>query len=522
MSGAGGQLIEPAAQDVPDGFSTATATATATVIGRSFSFRLGAQVLSALINVAGMVVLGNYLAAGGYGEYAFYYALVPLIASLSDLGIGVIVTREIARSRDLGPRYLGDALLVKGVVSAAALLAVALTAPRAFDPAHAALVILVTATALVDFTQDVGVWVFRAHDRQDLEALSLMVSQVAWIAGIVLCAALGAPLPLLLATATLAFVIRLAVGAVVVTGRFYRPVFEVSGARLRMLVAEGLPFGLAMFAVVLYGRVGVLLLKGLSSDADVAYFSVGYMLSQPLGFVSSAFNVSAFPSLSRAARLGPAAVRPVLRSAVKFQFLAAFPLSVGLCLLSERVVPLLLRGQDFRQAGLALMVVSLGLVPIFLNLMSRYALAALDRQRAYLAAILVGLGANVAMSVVLIRSLGFVGACIGLLVGELAVLLVCLRALARYLPATAVLREAVRPLAAALGMGVVVFLIRDLNLLVAPVIGALVYVVLLLLLRALSSEELGVLRGIYVSFRLPGSGWLARSSRYTSHPGPVK
>jgi hypothetical protein len=48
---------------------------TATVVGRSFSFRLGSQIISALINVAGMIVLGNYLAAEGYGEYAFYYAL---------------------------------------------------------------------------------------------------------------------------------------------------------------------------------------------------------------------------------------------------------------------------------------------------------------------------------------------------------------------------------------------------------------------------------------------------------------
>ena len=75
------------------------ASATARVIGRSFSFRLAAQVLSALINVAGMAVLGNALAAQGYGDYAFYYALVPLIAALSDLGIGAIVTREIARDR---------------------------------------------------------------------------------------------------------------------------------------------------------------------------------------------------------------------------------------------------------------------------------------------------------------------------------------------------------------------------------------------------------------------------------------
>src|SRR5439155_11285737 len=58
----------------------------ATLIGRNVSFRLAGQILSALINVGGMVLLGNFLGSSGYGNYAFYYALIPLIASMSDLG----------------------------------------------------------------------------------------------------------------------------------------------------------------------------------------------------------------------------------------------------------------------------------------------------------------------------------------------------------------------------------------------------------------------------------------------------
>ena len=505
MAGARRELAEPARDATRDAHSTAT------VIGRSFSFRLGAQVLSALINVAGMVVLGNYLAADGYGEYVFYYALVPLIASLTDLGVGVIVTKEIARNPELGPRCLGDALLIKGVVAVTLLLLATVTVPLAFDRSHALLILLVTVTALFDLGQDVGTWVFRGHDRQDLEAVLLMVSQIAWLAGIALCVMLKASLPFVLGSATLAFLLRVVVGILLVRRLFYRPVFAPDWQRLKRMVAEGLPFGLAMFAVVLYGRVGVLLLKGLATDADVAYFNVGYMLSQPLGFISSAFSVSAFPSLARGVLHGPEAVRPVLRSAIKFQFLAALPISVGLFLLSGRVVPLLLHHGSFQKAGVALMILSLGLGLIFLNLMSRYVLAALDQQRAYLRAILVGLIVNVALGAALIPRFGFIGACVGVLGGELTVSIVCQLALARYSPPGDLVHAAGRPLAASLGMGVVVFLFRHGNLVVVPVVGAIVYVVLLLALRAFSSAELRVIRGVYVSFRLPGSRWLKRA-----------
>jgi len=262
--------------------------------------------------------------------------------------------------------------------------------------------------------------------------------------------------------------------------------------------------------VVLYGRAGVLLLKGLATDADVGFFNVGYMLSQPLGFVSSAFSISAFPSLARGAQRGVEAVRPVLRSAIKFQFLAALPISVGLALLSGRVVPLLLHHGDFRKAGVALMIISLGLSLIFLNLLSRYVLTAFDQQRAYLRAILVGLAVNVATSAALIPTLGFVGACVGVLAGEVAVTIVCQWTLARYAPPGDLLREAVRPLAAALGMGVVVYLLRAWNLFLVPVVGAIVYVLLLLAFRAFTGDELRVIRGVIASFRLPGAGGLER------------
>ena len=486
--------------------------AVATVIGRSFSFRLGAQVVSAFINVAGMVVLGNTLAAEGYGEYAFYYALVPLIASLSDLGIGAIVTRQVARDRSSGARTLGDALLIKGVVSAAFLLGVSATAVLFLDPPHALLLILVTATALIDFSQDVGVWIFRGNDRQDLESLLLIVSQGVWLAGICVCALLKAPLSAFLAAATLAFLLRAGVAAWILIRRFHAPLFHFDRARILKLISEGLPFGLAMFTVVLYGRAGVLLLKGMATTSDVAFFNVAYMLSQPLGFLSSAFNVSAFPSFSRTVAGGTAAARPLLQRAVKFQFLAALPLSVGLLVLAPRIVPLLLKGEDFRTAGLALQVMSAGLALIFLNLMSRYVLTALEAQRAYFQAIVAGLAVNLAVSAALIGSFGAVGACAGLLAGELTVLILCQRALSRWLPAGDLLRELARPLAAALVMGAAIYPLREAPLWVVPAVGAIVYALALLALRALSSDELNVLRGVYVSFKLPGSSFLMRSA----------
>src|SRR5437667_1021195 len=97
----------------------------------------------------------------------------------------------------------------------------------------------------------------------------------------------------------------------------------------------------------------------------------------------------------------------------------------GLFLLSERVIPMLFHGPDFLRSGVALKIMSLGITFVFLNLMARYVLTAIDRQRIYLWAIVAGVLTNVAVGFALIRSHGFVGACIAQLGAEAAILVVC-------------------------------------------------------------------------------------------------
>jgi O-antigen/teichoic acid export membrane protein len=388
---------------------------------------------------------------------------------------------------------------------------VAATAWLAFDPPRAIRLCLVAAAALTEISQDPCVWMLRAYERQDAEALLLMVSQVGWLAGLGVGAALKLSVTFMIGVATVAFLVRLAVGALIALRMVYRPVFRPDWSRIKGLILQGLPFGVAMFGVVLYGRVGVLLLKALSTSADVAYFNVAYMLSQPLGFISTALSMSAFPILARYAHQSPAALRAALRKTSKYQLLVTLPAMVGLFLLSERVIPLLFHGADFGKAGTALKVMSLGLTFIFLNLMARYVLMALDRQRVYLKAIAAGLVVNAVLSVLLIPHFGFIGACAAYLGAEVAILIVCQLTLSQYVSVADLAREGARPLLAAVGMGLVIASLSSANLFVVVAAGGVAYVALLLVLKVLSPQEFSILRGVYVSFRLPGSAYLSRA-----------
>jgi len=146
-------------------------------------------------------------------------------------------------------------------------------------------------------------------------------------------------------------------------------------------------------------------------------------------------------------------------------------------------------------------VVSLAVPFVFLNLHARYLLAAIGRQRVYLAAVLVGLVANVAGCLLSARTLGAVGAAWTYAIAETLVFVVCQASLAAEVPLAALFAQAWRPLVAGLVMAAAVMAVRGAGPFVQVAVGAVAYGVVLVATRTLSREEWSVLRGVLATFR---------------------
>ena len=468
-------------------------------VGRNFVYRIASQCVSALINVAAMVLLGRALGAEGYGEYTFYYALVPLVSNLAGAGIGLVVSRDIARDPERAPRLIGDAILARLILAGLVVAGAFAIAPRLVGSQQTLLVLVVAIAAVLDFGQDVSIWVLRAHERLDLEARLLLLSQVIWLGLIAGAVFLHEGLTVLLAAAAVAFAIRTAAGAWIVHRSFHRARFEPDFGRLVRLVREGLPFALALFGVVLYGRIGLLTLKSLATTLDVSYFQVAYLLSQPFTFIATGLAMAMFPVMAR--RIDePLRLHGSLRRALKCQFLMGLPLTLGLILLAEPLIHLLFQDADFAEAAIALRILALGITVSFLNHAARYALAALDRQRDSLIAAGIGIVVNATMCALLVPRFGYVGACIAFRAAQVGIWVVSQRALARHVHPAQVARDAFRPLLAGAIAAVWIVALDKAPAILVGAAAVATYALLLWRTHALTPGELKVLTRVVRSF----------------------
>jgi O-antigen/teichoic acid export membrane protein len=205
---------------------------------------------------------------------------------------------------------------------------------------------------------------------------------------------------------------------------------------------------------------------------------------------------------------------PLLHT-TKYQLLVALPLTAALLALAPQLVPFLFPKGGYGEAVTAFQVTSLALLFVFMNLMARYVLTAIDRQSDYLRAIVVGMVVNIVLCALLIPRYRFLGAGAAWVVAEISIFAVCQWALSPYVRFAAVLRELWRPLAASVVMGASLWWMRGLPLPLLAGLGLLIYAAALLAVRAFSPEEIRMARGLYVTLKLPGFRHL---SRVEHHP----
>jgi len=102
-------------------------------------------------------------------------------------------------------------------------------------------------------------------------------------------------------------------------------------------------------------QVGALMLGGISTKAEVAYYSVPAQIIMALTGVMTALSFVMVPRLTHLLKQGKAAYERTAKTAMQFSYLLVFPLAAGLFAVADDLV-LVFAGPDFLPAADALRV----------------------------------------------------------------------------------------------------------------------------------------------------------------------
>ncbi len=285
---------------------------------------------------------------GTYGQYALAVNWVSILAIFSDLGLNVLVVREVAHRREKALFYLRYAIAIRAVFSLvfwAGLMGISFA--LGYEPDLRMGMAVMGLRILLDSIAGGYIYLFQSHELMGFYSLTNILSAAVRLLGIVMVVESGGGVVEACAVWTVA-------SGVALLALFWRghqlgwkP--DLSGLRLSdaaAILRQSIPLATFGSLQMLYYRVDSVILKGLTHNNQTVGF---YDLAAKIIFVilafSQIFGTAVFPVFSSVRDDSGAFGRMAGRS-IKFLFLLGIPATAGGFLLAQPII-LLVSGEKY-------------------------------------------------------------------------------------------------------------------------------------------------------------------------------
>ncbi len=475
-------------------------------------------------------VLLDTLRGADIGPYTFAALfVVQILGTFTEFGLGVLLTREVARDSSAARRYFGATLALRGVlvllgalpvaallIGAYGLLA-ALNFGEGITPIGQQAIWILILTLIPGAYSSAVTALYNAAERMEVPAVVEVVTAI---------------LSMLARIAVLAFgfgIIGLAWAAVGVstftalmylalqTRDFFRPTIQWDSELIRRVLPVALPLMLNNLLNAIFFRFDTFIIKAFatgSGDLLVQQYNLAYQIISIATILPPVVTFAVFPMLARRADGERSGLALAQNRTLQVLLLLAFPISIGLMLLAPDLVRLFAHRNagDYLPVSANVLAILAWFLPLsFANGLLQYALIAVNQQRAITRAFAVGAVFNLMANLLavpwfsrylLLPHWSLYAAGVITLLSEVVLFLVFLPILRREQLAPPLLSLSWRPAIAALLMGAAMLAIRrfdpqaPLLALAAAIAAPPVYLVVLWLLGAFGVEERALVRRV--------------------------
>jgi O-antigen/teichoic acid export membrane protein len=460
---------------------------------------IGAQLFNQATNLVFAIFMLRLLGVTGNGQYVVATTVWLYAKTISDFGLGVLVTREVSRYPDQAGTLLGSSALLRVVVLLTLLPIIGgyvLWGTQWSDLSRTsavAIILLVMTIAPSSYSEAINS-VFNGRERMEFPAIINIFTNLGRIGfGLAVLFAgygvVGLASVALISTTLSTIAFHLSARHLNV-----RPVWRLGREQAQMLILLSWPLLLNALLVNLFFRADVFVIQASKGDSALGVYDAAYKFINMLPLIPAYFTLAVFPLLSRYASSSAAKLMDSYRLAAKLLFIVAWPITVGTMILAPDLIRVL-AGEAFLPSSANALRVLIWFLPVsYVNGITQYVLIAVNRQRtitvAFAAAVIFNLGANL----LLVPMYGYMAAA-AVTVATEAVLFVPLSiSVHRYIGEFNWLGFAIRPTLAAVAMGAVEIVMLRFGVIPALLAGLVAYAATLIATGAIGRREAEIAR----------------------------
>ncbi len=464
------------------------------------------------LDMAFFIILQRTLPGEQIGPYNLATLYVgQYLATVAEFGLGVLLTREIARDPGAAKRLFGVTLFMRGLLAVVA----ATPAAALLIGAYGFLSITGWGEAITPIGQQ-AIWVllltllpsaysgavtalYNAHERMEIPALVEVATALLGLVARLVALWMGYGILGLAWASVLVTTLTALIFLVLQYRDFFPPTLTWNLPQMRGLAVVALPLMLNNLLNAVFFRFDTFIIKAfgagqgdrLLNQYDVAYKVIGIAMILP-----PVVTFAVFPLLSRRAEGQREGMARAQNGTLRMLLVVAFPLAMGMSIMAADLIRLVNGGNaaQFLPISANVLAILAWFLPLsFMNGLLQYVLIALNQQRQITRAFVIGALFNLLANLLMVPRYGLYAAAVITILSEIVLLLVFWPLLRRENLAPPIIALAWRPCVAALVMGAAMSVLYPIGWWAAALVAPIAYASVLLLVGGLSAEDRSLL-----------------------------
>lgn len=463
------------------------------------------RVVNTLIGLVNVAIITRYLGVSGYGDYTTVFAYVMFFNTISDFGFFWIIVREISRGKEKVSKIIHNVLSIRLFFAIlVTLFSLVLVGFLPYQNNVKFAIVLVAFSMLWMSQNGVYLALFQSKLRMDLPVIAEAGSRALGLLLIFWAVHAGLGLFWVITAAVFGTLVNYLIN-LIFARRWVPWGFEFDRIFAKKIFLETLPMGIVTILGLIYFKIDTVILSILKTSTDVGIYGAPYKILEILIAMPSMFVGSVFPALSEAfSNQNIERVKVLLGKSFNFLSIGSWGMIGAVFALSSPIIKFV-AGQEYLTTAtiqlygrpissdivLKILIFAVGFS--FYSSLFMSSIITFGKQKELLKPYFLVMVFNVVANLILIPHFTYVAAASITVATELITLLFGWFILRKHVPTKLNFSTFFKAALAAIVMTAILLLLHNLNLFILAGIGAVTYLGLLFLFKAISRQTLAVL-----------------------------
>lgn len=438
----------------------------------------------------------NYLGVESFGILSGAIALTSMFSILADLGLSVYTIREVAREPNKTGKYFATVSTIKLILSILTfILLICIAFIKNYNwISFQVLIYIALYTIITSFTSLCNA-IFQAHERMEFQTIGNVINSALLLLAIIISIyILGGDVVLISIGYMLTSIFTLIYSLIMVITKFDKPLYDFDLNFYKDTFKFALPFGITAIFTTIYFWIDSVMLSFMQGDVSVGLYNAPYKLLFVLTSVYSVYMTSIFPMMSRFFIDSQDALKFTYHRSIKYLLIIGIPIAVGGTILAKEII-LFVYSPQYLGSVPALQILMWSVVFMYVNGLTSNLLNSSNKQLTVTKITSIGAIFNILINLIIIPIWSFIGASISTVLTECLIFIV----FTIYISKTKFHLEkrliitVLKLLFASFVMVIILHFIK-LNIIATVLIGAIIYGILILLIKVLDEKDLQMIK----------------------------